>query len=126
MFHIVQSFTEFGLPLTARLRFIYLNCTFGLCYKRSQAHFSFSKFSLSSVAPICGENATMVLCRKFSFVLAVILLPSAAWGGFVDMDTPLDKRTTKSLVDNTVYHLVGFKVVPLGKCNDCFRAYFTT
>ncbi len=50
----------------------------------------------------------MIFCREFSFVLAALLLPSSAWGGFVDMDTPLDKRTTKSLVDNTVYHLVCF------------------
>jgi hypothetical protein len=42
-------------------------------------------------------------------VLAALFLPWAVCGGFVDMDTPLDKRTTKSLVDNTVYHLVGFE-----------------
>lgn len=28
--------------------------------------------------------------------------------GFIDMDTPLDKRTTTSLVDGSVYHLVSF------------------
>lgn len=56
----------------------------------------------------------MFLTRQISFislmlkahVLAALFLPWAACGGFVDMDTPLDKRTTKSLVDNTVYHLV--------------------
>ena len=62
----------------------------------------------------------MFLTRRISFfslmlkvyVLAALLLPWAACGGFVDMDTPLDKRTTKSLVDNTVYHLVGFEDDP--------------
>jgi len=40
------------------------------------------------------------------YVLGALLLPWGAFGGFVDMDTPLDKRTTKSLVDDTVYHLI--------------------
>lgn len=55
------------------------------------------------------------LCQQFSFVLAATLLPWTACGGFVDMDTPLDKRTTKSLVDNTVYHLVGL-LLNYAKC----------
>lgn len=33
----------------------------------------------------------------------IVFLVSA---GFIDMDTPLDKRTTRSLVDGSVYHLV--------------------
>jgi len=40
------------------------------------------------------------------FIAVTVLLPWAVAGGFIDMDTPLDKRTTKSLVDKTVYHLV--------------------
>jgi hypothetical protein len=41
-------------------------------------------------------------------LLVVALLPDAAFSGadFIDTDTPLDKRTTTSLVDGTVYHLV--------------------
>jgi len=41
-----------------------------------------------------------------AFVLVAALSPWGVSGGFVDMDTPLDKRTTKSLVDNTEYHLI--------------------
>mmetsp|Transcript_6792 Transcript_6792/g.15392 ORF Transcript_6792/g.15392 Transcript_6792/m.15392 type:complete len:687 (+) Transcript_6792:232-2292(+) len=40
------------------------------------------------------------------FLLAALLLPWGVSGGFIDMDTPLDKRTIKSLVDDTEYHLV--------------------
>ena len=57
-------------------------------------------------------------------VLVAFLLPWTTFGGFVDMDTPLDKRTTKSLVDNTLYHLVG--LISLGRgsysshrCSNC-------
>ena len=35
--------------------------------------------------------------------LAVARLAAA---GFIDMDTPLEKRTTKSLIDGSTYHLV--------------------
>lgn len=41
-----------------------------------------------------------------ALVLIVFLRPSEVSGGFIDMDTPLDKRTTTSFVDKTVYHLV--------------------
>lgn len=30
--------------------------------------------------------------------------------GFIDMDTPLDKRTTTSLIDGTEYHLVSSSI----------------
>ncbi len=59
----------------------------------------------------------MPLCQQFFFVLAATLLPWRVCGGFVDMDTPLDKRTTKSLVDNTVYHLVGSLLIHV-KCTE--------
>jgi hypothetical protein len=39
-------------------------------------------------------------------VLLVLVLVVGCQSGFIDMDTPLDLRTTKSLVDDTVYHLV--------------------
>ena len=54
-----------------------------------------------------ARRAPHVLLMLEAHVLAVLLLPLCAFGGFIDMDTPLDKRTTKSLVDKTVYHLVG-------------------
>ena len=41
--------------------------------------------------------------RHLSLIALVVQSVSA---GFIDMDTPLDKRTTTSLVDGTVYHLV--------------------
>ena len=59
----------------------------------------------------------MLLCQQLSFVLAATLLPWTVCGGFVDMDTPLDKRTTKSLVDNTVYHVVGSLLI-YEKCTE--------
>jgi hypothetical protein len=69
-----------------------------------------------------GQTAPVMLRNFFSFqfvhdkvrlllfsLLVVALLPDAAYSGadFIDTDTPLDKRTTTSLVDGTVYHLVG-------------------
>lgn len=41
-----------------------------------------------------------------AFVLVALMLPWQVSGGFIDMDTPIEKRTTTSFVDNTVYHLV--------------------
>ena len=34
--------------------------------------------------------------------------------GFIDMDTPLDKRTTTSLIDGTEYHLVSSSIFSIG------------
>ena len=45
------------------------------------------------------------LKRKIAIAALGIQTVSA---GFIDMDTPLDKRTTTSLIDGTVYHLVSF------------------
>ena len=39
-------------------------------------------------------------------LVALLLVPLTVTSTFIDMDTPLDKRTTKSLVDHTIYHLV--------------------
>ena len=39
-------------------------------------------------------------------VLACLALAGVVQGGFIDMDTPLDRRTTVSLVDDSIYHLV--------------------
>lgn len=59
-----------------------------------------------------GRQIPFVSLMMEVYVLGALLLPWGAFGGFVDMDTPLDKRTTKSLVDDTVYHLVGFMKDP--------------
>jgi hypothetical protein len=50
-----------------------------------------------------GGNKTAM--RQALILLSALSLVS---GGFIDMDTPLDKRTTKSLVDGTVYNLVSW------------------
>jgi hypothetical protein len=44
----------------------------------------------------------LFMCR---LLLAVMGLRVVA-AEFVDMDTPLDKRTTTSLIDGSTYHLV--------------------
>lgn len=41
---------------------------------------------------------------RIIFLLVTSLHPSS--GGFIDPDTPLDKRTTKSFIDGSTYHLV--------------------
>eukprot|EP00536_Pseudo-nitzschia_multiseries_P012363 jgi/Psemu1/208405/e_gw1.468.48.1 len=41
-----------------------------------------------------------------ALALVALLLPCEVCGGFIDKDTPVEKRTTTSLVDNTEYHLV--------------------
>lgn len=43
------------------------------------------------------------------FLLGCLGVPFLVQGGFIDMDTPLDKRTTRSFVDGTVYHLVSWR-----------------
>lgn len=44
---------------------------------------------------------------SFKFMLSLVLFGmQSVSAGFIDMDTPLDKRTTRSLIDGTVYHLV--------------------
>jgi hypothetical protein len=43
-------------------------------------------------------------------VLLCLALMVACRAGFIDMDTPLDRRTTESLVDGTVYHLVSVPI----------------
>jgi hypothetical protein len=42
---------------------------------------------------------------------AIILAPELASANWIDIETPLDKRTTPSLVDGSVYHLVGSAMV---------------
>ena len=56
-----------------------------------------------------GIQSTMKL-----LLLLCLGLPGFIQGGFIDMDTPLDKRTTRSLVDGTVYHLVSLVSVSCG------------
>ena len=45
-------------------------------------------------------------------ILVCVAMAAIAEAGFVDMDTPMDKRTTTSLVDGTVYHLVSYVSSP--------------
>lgn len=39
-------------------------------------------------------------------VIASLALTQVIQAGWIDMDTPLDKRTTKSFIDGTTYQLV--------------------
>lgn len=49
----------------------------------------------------------MTLSTSISWGLVVsLLLAQCASGSFIDMDTPLEKRTTKSLIDGSTYELV--------------------
>lgn len=50
-----------------------------------------------------GKPSTGSLARRLAIAAIGVKSVSA---GFIDMDTPLDKRTTTSLIDGTVYHLV--------------------
>lgn len=52
-----------------------------------------------------GQRAN-TMEKSIARSLVALLLPWTVASAFIDMDTPLDKRTTKSLVDKTVYHLV--------------------
>jgi hypothetical protein len=46
----------------------------------------------------------------YTRLMAFALMISPTLSGFIDMDTPLEARTTKSLVDGTVYKLVSTMV----------------
>lgn len=50
-----------------------------------------------------GMAASKSMCLRLA--LCALLLQGTS-AGFIDQDTPLDKRTTTSLVDGSVYHLV--------------------
>lgn len=39
-------------------------------------------------------------------ILLLVLQIAASFSGWIDPDTPLDKRTTRSFIDGTTYHLV--------------------
>jgi hypothetical protein len=47
-------------------------------------------------------------CR---LLLALLGLRTAS-AGLIDMDTPLDKRTTTSFIDGSIYHLVSVFLAP--------------
>lgn len=67
---------------------------------------------------MCNEIMTTSMHSKSRrssscvIIRSVLLLCNVAiWGTnaeWIDIDTPLDKRTTTSLIDKTVYHLVSF------------------
>ena len=48
-----------------------------------------------------------VMARTFLVCLAMARFAEA---GFIDMDTPLDRRTATSFVDGTVYDLVSYNM----------------
>jgi hypothetical protein len=50
-----------------------------------------------------GVSGSGSLVRQLALAALGVQSVSA---GFIDMDTPLDKRTTTSFVDGSVYHLV--------------------
>lgn len=54
-----------------------------------------------------NRQESLIFSMLRIFAAVAVLLPWAVVdGAFIDMDTPLDRRTTKSLVDKSVYHLV--------------------
>jgi hypothetical protein len=61
----------------------------------------------SAIMMFINRQESLISSMLRIFVVVAVLLPWAVVdGAFIDMDTPLDKRTTKSLVDKSVYHLV--------------------
>jgi hypothetical protein len=61
----------------------------------------------SAIMIFINRQESLISSMLRIFVVVAVLLPWAVVdGAFIDMDTPLDKRTTKSLVDKSVYHLV--------------------
>jgi hypothetical protein len=61
----------------------------------------------SAIMMFITRQESLISSMMRIFIVATVLFPWASVdGAFIDMDTPLDKRTTKSLVDKSVYHLV--------------------
>lgn len=52
------------------------------------------------------KNESSVCTSLFRQLALAAIAFQGVSAGFIDMDTPLDKRTTKSLIDGSVYHLV--------------------
>ena len=50
-----------------------------------------------------GSTSPGSMVYRIAFALLSL---RTACAGLIDMDTPLDKRTTTSLVDGSVYHVV--------------------
>lgn len=53
-----------------------------------------------------ASSSSMMRGLSRAVLLLWWILVATTNAGFIDMDTPLDKRTTTSLVDGTIYHLV--------------------
>ena len=51
-----------------------------------------------------------------AILLLITLCISGASADWIDMDTPLDKRTTTSLVDGSTYHLVRLLLCVISRC----------
>jgi hypothetical protein len=52
------------------------------------------------------RSSPEVSARFLTLVLTLATLAPVVNAGWIDIETPLDRRTTTSLVDGTVYHLV--------------------
>lgn len=46
------------------------------------------------------------MMRKILLIVFIGLLLASCHAGWIDLDTPFDKRTTQSLVDQSIYYLV--------------------
>jgi hypothetical protein len=53
-----------------------------------------------------GRACPGSMVYRIAFALLSLRTASA---GLIDMDTPLDKRTTTSLIDGSVYHVVSLR-----------------
>jgi hypothetical protein len=64
----------------------------------------------ASLSRVKGEHP-MRMSLHILLLGAITLAPKFASANWIDIETPLDKRTTTSFIDGTVYELVGFAVV---------------
>ena len=69
-----------------------------------------------SLARITSRSSRAMMEGLGRFVMVAIALAAVVEAGFIDMDTPLDKRTTTSLVDGSVYHLVSYNCAKGVRC----------
>jgi hypothetical protein len=54
------------------------------------------------------KGGTCLGSMVYRIAFALLSLRTAS-AGLIDMDTPLDKRTTTSLIDGSVYHVVSLR-----------------
>lgn len=69
-----------------------------------------------------SKMISSAICVMLGPLLLNLVFLNTCSASFIDIETPLDKRTTTSLIDGTTYHLVSFlpgEECRLARC-DCF------